>query len=193
MRQYGRKGRYVLLYLLKRFNEVWGDKLYGRKKLQKLLFLIEHLDVSSEKLSTSTGLTGYKFIIWLYGPFSPDIYKDVEDLVLEGYIKEEVIGSDSEIEVNNIRLTLYDDDGSSKVMYIYRPSWKLRYKLLLRHEDVLNKEERKKIDHIIKKYGGMSASELEQKVLELLNLTPEKKKKYMGKSVDEYLREEGLT
>jgi len=61
-------GRVDLLhYLIRRHYEIYRKPVYGRKKIQKLLFLVEHLNPASRRVTRSTGLTGYRFYIWLYG------------------------------------------------------------------------------------------------------------------------------
>ena len=74
----------VLYYLILRFFDMYKKPLYGRKKIQKLMFLVEHYDLSSEKVVKSKRLTGYEFFIWSYGPFSKRIYDDLEGLISRG-------------------------------------------------------------------------------------------------------------
>ncbi len=179
----------VLLYFIQRYHSHYG-KLYGRKKLQKLLFLVEHLDPNTGRIVPSRGITGYRFKIWLYGPFSEEVYQDLEELVDKGLVVEKVMGSDAYVRVNelDVPLPLYEDDGYPKVIYIYYPrrlffsSGKVR----------LPPQLKEKIDLIIKEYGGLTPTQLEKKVLKMLNLTPQKKLKYMGTSIDEYLRKERM-
>ncbi|MCE4611427.1 MAG: SocA family protein [Desulfurococcales archaeon] len=181
----------ALFYLIRRHYELHGD-LQGRKKLQKLMFLVEHLDPERGRLTPSTGLTGYKFVIWLYGPFSQSIYKDLDRLVDEGFVEEEVVSGERSPRFRNLNLLLYDDDGYPKLMYIYRPTrpkfliFKLRRKANMISEP--SPPVKEKIDLILDRFGHQPAWELERNVLEMLGLSPEEKLEWMGKSVDEYLR-----
>lgn len=50
----------------------------GRTRMQKLVFLIERKLNSNE----------YHFIPYDYGPFSKELYKDIDDLISEKYIEE---------------------------------------------------------------------------------------------------------
>lgn len=50
----------------------------------------------------------------------------------------------------------------------------------------------KRVDDVLKRYGGYKAWELERKVNQLLGLEPEKKEEYMGYAVDKYLQLEGF-
>ena len=177
----------VLLYLIRRYYSQY-KKLYGRKKIQKLLFLIEHLDLKRNAIVSSTGLTGYRFKIWLYGPFSEEIYQDLEKLVEKKLIVEEVISSDSRVKVNeaDVLLPLYEDDGTPKVIYVYYP--RRYFHLSLREKSDIDNKTKEKINVIITKFGHYTPTELEEKVLEYLGLTPDKKLKYMGMYIDDYLK-----
>lgn len=182
----------VLLYLIQRYYDIYG-KLYGRKKLQKLLFLVEHLDLDTGRVVPSRGITGYKFKIWLYGPFSEEVYYDLEMLVEQGLIEEDVIGSDTYVRVRelDVPLPLYEDDGYPKVIYVYYPKRKtLLFPFSGTERAKLPTELKRKIDQVITRYGNLTPTQLEQEVLKLLKLTPEKKLKYMGLSIDEYLKKE---
>ncbi|MEM1610938.1 MAG: Panacea domain-containing protein [Sulfolobales archaeon] len=179
---------HVLLYLLSGLFDKYGE-VYGRKKIQKLLFLVEHYDLEGSRVVRSQGLTGYRFIVWLYGPFSKDVYDDLDVLVERGLIEEKILGSDSIPQVHGIRLSMYDDDGYPKTLYIYRPrNPPKRYRLNIQIAGDLAR----KIDQVVQLYGGMSPTELEEHVNNLLKLTPEKKIQYWGRTVDEYLQAEGL-
>jgi len=184
----------LLRYLITRHYELYG-KLYGRKKLQKLLFLVEHLDLSSRRVVKSTGLTGYKFYIWLYGPFSEEIYKDLETLVNREDIIEEVIGADTRIRVDEagVVLPLYDDDEAPKVIYIYQPRTSILQRFFGGRDKVeINERVKEKIEWVLKEFGKLRPSELEDITMRLLGLTQDKKLKYLGVSVDEYLEKENL-
>ena len=176
----------VLLYLLWRFFEKYKSPLDGRKKIQKLLFLIEHYDPEQRRIKPSTGITGYKFVIWSYGPFSKEIYDDLDKLVENGLVIERVVGSDEEPE-----LDLYIDDGYPKRIYYYEPSKNLirnSQKLL----EVLDRSAIKKIDVILELFGSKKPFELEKFVNNILKLTLDKKIEYWGYDIDSYLKKGGF-
>jgi len=183
----------LLYYLIRRHYELYG-KLYGRKKLQKLLFLVEHLDPASRGVVKSTGLTGYRFYIWLYGPFSEEVYRDLEVLVERGDVVEEVIGADTYVRVDEagVVLPLYDDDEAPKVIYIYRPKTSILWLFFGREKVSVDPRAKEKIDWVLREYGKYTPTELEAITMKLLNLTPDKKLKYLGISVDKYLEMENL-
>lgn len=61
----------AILYLIKRL----GTGIEGRKKLMKLMFLVEHFDPHCQKL-TEKQFLGNNFIIYRYGVFSREVMKD---------------------------------------------------------------------------------------------------------------------
>jgi len=75
----------VLLYLIDRLNS--ESKMEGRKKIMKLMFIIEHYDLKTKKLRKRS-LLGNKYFIYDYGVFSVDVMKAYEELVKEGLITE---------------------------------------------------------------------------------------------------------
>lgn len=171
----------ILLYVIEYFNNVYGKPLDGRKKLQKLLFLIEHLDIKTEKIRKSTGLTGYTFKIWNYGPFSKEIYDDLDDAVKTGIVRETVRTWD-----DMLSLYTYIDDGMPRRMYYYEI---VRVKRLAIN---LSSEIKNRVNYIVRRYGSLSPLDLESHVNKLLRLTPRKKAEYWGVSIDRYLEAEGL-
>ena len=69
-------GLSFLMALIGRFKELHERPLDGRKKLQKLTFLVEHWSPSENKVVKSTNLTGYVFKILDIWPFSEGIQDD---------------------------------------------------------------------------------------------------------------------
>jgi len=59
----------------------------GRKKLMKLMFLLQHYDLEKNKL-VEKGFLDNEFIIYRYGVFSFDVMNDYIDLVNEKIIFE---------------------------------------------------------------------------------------------------------
>jgi len=179
----------LLYYLIRRHYELYRKPVYGRKKL---LFLVEHLDPATSRVTKSTGLTGYRFHIWLYGPFSEEVYRDLEALVSRRDVVEEVIGADTRVRVEEagVVLPLYDDDDAPKVIYVYRPRTSLLQRLFRRERVEIDAKVKEKTDWVLREYGAYTPDELTNIVFKLLNLTREKKLRYLGVSVDEYLENE---
>lgn len=87
--------REIILYIINKL----GKTLEGRKKLMKLMFLVEHFDTKSKKL-TKNKLIGNTFIIYHYGVFSFDVMNDYLELNSKGIIEENPIRSDTEGEIS---------------------------------------------------------------------------------------------
>ena len=66
----------VILYLIDRL----GDEIEGKKKLMKLMFLIEHYNLHEKKL-VKEGMLGNTFSIYYYGVFSRDVKDCVNELL----------------------------------------------------------------------------------------------------------------
>lgn len=64
-----------------------GSKIEGKKKLMKLMFLIEHYDISKDKLTSETRI-GNKFYIYHYGVFSLDVMNCTNELFKEKKLKD---------------------------------------------------------------------------------------------------------
>ncbi|WP_281175696.1 type II toxin-antitoxin system antitoxin SocA domain-containing protein [Palaeococcus ferrophilus] len=135
------------------------------------MFLVEHFDLDTSRIVPSSGITGYKFKIWYYGPYSSDLKEDTDNLVKEGVLNEDVKYLDD---------FLYTDE-SPKRLYLYSPKTKIRI------ENKLDRQTIQKIDKILEKFGTQSPYELEKTVSSLLNLDPLKKLEVWGKSLDEYI------
>jgi len=72
----------VLLYLISKL----GSHSEGRKKIMKMMFLINHFDVSKNSL-VKTPLLKENFIIYHYGVFSFDVMNNFLDLSNGGKIQ----------------------------------------------------------------------------------------------------------
>ena len=72
----------VLLYLISRL----GEKSEGRKKIMKLMFLINHFDISKQKV-VKNPLLNQDFIIYHYGVFSFDVMNNFLELSQEKKIE----------------------------------------------------------------------------------------------------------
>lgn len=176
-------GREFLKGLVGRYQEKFGRRLDGRAKLQKLTFLVEHWDPETERIVRSKGLTGYRFIVWLYGPYSEPLTDDIDFLVNRGVLDEEEIWFEREPSYNGIYLGTYVDDGEPRRIYLYG---------LKRCKPKLNPKLVSLLDEVLEKFGDFNPVKLEEHVNSLLSLTPLKKREYWGRLVDEYLEHEGL-
>lgn len=74
----------LILYLVKTL----GKSIEGRKKLMKLMFLIEHYNLSKKTLDRIK-VVGNNFIIYHYGVFSFDVLNSYLDLINEGKLKDD--------------------------------------------------------------------------------------------------------
>lgn len=73
----------VLSYLI----EHLGTRNKSRKKLMKLMFLMEYYDLNREKL-TDKQFLGNDFIIYKYGVFSSDVMEDLLELNMKGILED---------------------------------------------------------------------------------------------------------
>lgn len=174
----------TLYYVIYKFYEIFRRSLDSRKKLQKLMFLIEHYDLERGIIGKSERLTGYTFKIWFYGPFSFEIYDDLNVLVRNKVIRETVINYDEEPILDETLLGSYIDDGEPRKIFYYEPIEKL--------EDIVKYVERNpylrfKVERILEMFGRLKPYEIEDLVINKLRLTPFRKLEYWGLTIDEYL------
>jgi hypothetical protein len=73
----------VILYIIDKL----GGSVEGRKKLMKLMFLIEHWDPVKREL-TREGTLKNEFLIYYYGVFSFEVMENFIRLVQEGKIED---------------------------------------------------------------------------------------------------------
>ena len=73
----------IILYLINKLDE----KIEGKKKLMKLMFLIEQYDFDKKKL-TSESRIGNIFYVYHYGVFSLEVMQCVDELMHEKDIVE---------------------------------------------------------------------------------------------------------
>lgn len=78
------------------------DSIEGRTRLQKLLFLIQKRVESDEVESLEQS---YDFIAYDYGPFSKEIYEDIDQLAHRGLVREEKQRLDDGVIEYNYKLT----------------------------------------------------------------------------------------
>jgi len=186
----------VVLEVVKVHNRLYG-KLYGRKKIQKLVFLVEHLNLATGRVVRSTGLTGYSFKVWVSGPVSWELHEDISMLAEKGYLREEVITADSvdrrrasELQRAGVQsLPMYEDDGYPKVLFAYRPGL---LNILRKPMPRLPGHLRRRVELVVERYGGMTPDQLEDEVYEILWMDRKRKLKYLGYHINDYLAEERL-
>lgn len=77
------------------------SKIYGRKKLMKLMFFLEHLDIERDTLTPDQKFCKNEFVIYDYGPFSFDVMDDFGELKEEGKITENTEYRPYTIELTN--------------------------------------------------------------------------------------------
>ena len=78
------KSKNVILYLVKKL----GGQIEGRKKLMKLMFLIEHFDLESKRIVRKKHTLGNRFFIYYYGVFSFDVMNSYDELFREKIIMD---------------------------------------------------------------------------------------------------------
>ena len=83
----------TIMYLIKKLK----DKVEGKKKIMKLMFLIEHYDPKKGKL-TKTKSVGNTFEIYYYGVFSREVMECFDKLVKENVVEEFPIKLKKEVE-----------------------------------------------------------------------------------------------
>lgn len=171
--------REVILTLLGEHYSRYGP-LAGRKKLQKLVFLVDY-DLSGGGVR-KLGYTGAIFKVLFYGPYSDEVAEAVEELVREGYVDETVVSYESPSRLVTKWLgELFEEEGR---VYVYEPARRVAPEL--------SPEVRGRVVRVVEEYGHMRGGELERLVCEALKLGPEEKVKYFGQPIDDYLRERGL-
>lgn len=165
----------ILLYLLSYYSLNVREWLGGRKKIQKLMFLV---DYDIEGKVRKLGFSGAEYRILVYGPYSDEITNAVEELIEEGRV-EEIVVSDSfspRSLVNRFEEELSYENGR---LYLYRP---------IGDVPRLNTKARLRVEYVVDRYGRLSGSRLEVFIAKRLGLTPEIKEKYFGMPIDEYLK-----
>lgn len=138
----------------------------GRKKLTKLAFFTEFLNVDENVLTTNQYIGDFDFIIYKYGPFSHDLMDEFENLKKNNLIRE-----NQSSYTYDIRLT---DEGKERLEDI---------------EGDMDEDEINQIERISSHFSNKDGSELENISLEYLGITKEDKDNYIGMPVDVLLSE----
>lgn len=73
----------IILYLI----QTLGDKIEGKKKIMKLMFLLEHYDFKLKKIVENQTI-GNEFFIYYYGVFSTEVMQSISGLTSDGKIKD---------------------------------------------------------------------------------------------------------
>lgn len=97
----------LILYLLKQL----GTKSEGKKKLMKLMFLLDHYDIDTKRLSPSSQL-GNNFEIYYYGVFSTDVMVTIsrlmsENKIIDGYPLKLKEGVQSDLDIKTLERVDY--------------------------------------------------------------------------------------
>jgi hypothetical protein len=71
------KTKEIICYIIKKLKS--QSTFFGKLQLMKLMFLVEHLDINTDKL-VRKGFLGNEFIIYYLGPFSFEISKIYDEL-----------------------------------------------------------------------------------------------------------------
>lgn len=75
--------------LLSLIEEIGDGRILGKKKMNKLVFLLEFLDSSTGKLTQSQSYLDFDFRIYHYGPFSFNLGDKLQEMEDEGLIERE--------------------------------------------------------------------------------------------------------
>ncbi|MBS3815630.1 MAG: helix-turn-helix transcriptional regulator [Hadesarchaea archaeon] len=119
-----------------------GEPVEGRTRLQKMIFLIQKQVEESAPLEEE-----YNYFPYDYGPFSKDLYDDIDELVEEGLVKE--------------NLKTEEED---KKKYYYELTSKGREILEEELKTKELKELKKKIEEIKSEYNEMNLPDLLEKI-----------------------------
>lgn len=171
----------IVLHLVSLFYRRFRRPLDGRKKLQKLLFLIEHWNPETGEIVPSQKLTGFQFKIWFYGPFSQELVAHVEKLVKKRKLIEECHVYDLPSSIQGLSLNAYSDDGTPRRIYLYSPGFTTA-------KEQLAQPLKERLHIVLDRFGERNPIELEAQVNKMLKLTPMKKLEYWGLPVDEYIK-----
>lgn len=153
----------VIAYLIYKYYKTYKRGL-DRLKLMKLLFLVDY-DISegSVRPRAKEHISGVdNWIIYLWGPFSYDVYQAKDKLIREGFIYEDV------------ETKALIPEGEEKLKEI---------------AEELNRETKETIDKVVETYGIYDSIDLTYMIYKALKLTPLNKEKYFGKPVSEYLKQ----
>lgn len=74
----------AILYILKALR---SNDDNGRKKIMKLMFLVDYFDTQKNRITLAKTI-GNTFFIYNYGVFSSDVMKDLSDLIKSGKLIE---------------------------------------------------------------------------------------------------------
>ena len=147
----------VIKYVVKKIG-----KVEGRKKLQKLIFLIDYYNIL--KGINKDKILGYDFIIYHYGPYSIGLQKDIDELCNNSELNEDII-EDKSSDIVTYEYSIVDDDADFNIP-----------------EDLKGI-----VDGILDQYGNKTGGDLEREVLKLLKLSPAKKIQYFTEPVEKIL------
>jgi len=139
------KNQTIILKLI----ELLGESLEGRKKLMKLMFLIQHYDSSQKKL-VKEGFLDNEFIIYHYGVFSFDVMNSYVELINKKIITERPMKIEIKRDLGVEENTLKRIDSILKIFGKY-PGFELEKKTL----EMLNLDLKSKRLHFGKKVSEL--------------------------------------
>jgi hypothetical protein len=146
----------AMVYLLEKL----GGEVAGRKKLVKLMFLIEHYDPVNHAL-VKKGLLDNTFIIYQYGVFSFEVMRDYTNLTRRNVLIERPTSQTQ----NRICI-----NPAKRIPIVG-----------------LNEIIKSRVDRIAFDFGQCSPRDLEILTLEMLHIPIEDKAKYFGEEVGQQI------
>ncbi|MFW6436792.1 MAG: type II toxin-antitoxin system antitoxin SocA domain-containing protein [Halococcoides sp.] len=155
-----------LLYLISSTST--NGVLKGRKKLTKLAFFAEYWLPNEEMLNPNEQFGGFNFIIYKFGPFSKDLFREFDELKDDGLVEETRRPRGNSI----IELTKKGETQAEKI------------------KSKLDREERCQIEAVSEEFGDKSGHVLEEKSLNCLGIEKSEKDDYMGMPVSVIISED---
>ena len=97
-----------------------------RVKLQKLVYFANVLGNMFGKK-----ITGHEFFVWKYGPFSKQVYSDVELFVTRGWVKATPLSEFEEPDEKSFEYDITDTGLSKTKKALEDPEFKSKYEIIL--------------------------------------------------------------
>ncbi|EGD71811.1 MAG: hypothetical protein CSMARM4_0051 [Candidatus Parvarchaeum acidiphilum ARMAN-4_'5-way FS'] len=108
----------AILYILKKLD---SNKDNGRKKIMKLMFLVDYFDVAKERITLRKAI-GNTFFIYNYGVFSTEVMRDLSDLIKSG----ELIETEHDLKVRKGTEPSLNEEIKEKVEQVIKKYGKLK-------------------------------------------------------------------
>ncbi len=141
--------------LLEVINSLSESSVYsgGRKKLMKVVFLLEHLRDDLETLVPEEQFRKNSFTIFNFGVFSTDVMDSLSKLIELGLVEEK----------------------KKDFTYVMKITDKG-----LKNTGMLQCKDKERLEKIVNKFGKRTGKQLENETLGMLHLTKESKQQSMG-------------